>query len=113
MGLRGLVWGLEMGREVVSTHSESHSYRENFLESNTTLSVTGCEEAREVEAQKHPREFLTPRSPGRRGDEATKGGSGLTGVGAGRGQWLRAESRSQRQACGSEPPEKQLSRKGL
>jgi hypothetical protein len=26
-----------MGREVVSTHSESHSYRENFLESNMTL----------------------------------------------------------------------------
>lgn len=50
MGLRGLVWGLEMGREVVSTHTESHSYRENFLESNMTLSVTGCEEAREVEA---------------------------------------------------------------
>lgn len=56
----------------MSAHSESHSYTENVLESNMALRITGCEEAREVEAQKHPREFLTLRSLGRRGDEATK-----------------------------------------
>lgn len=38
VGLRGLVWGLEMWKSWrnVSTHSESHSYRENFLESDMT-----------------------------------------------------------------------------
>lgn len=84
-----------------------------------TRSVTGCEEAREVEAQKHPREFLTPRSLGRRGHEATKGGSrvhrggaaaeceGMSspGLSQGRkvGKWLRT----------SDSPEKEISRKGL
>lgn len=75
-----------VGRQCLDASRRKRATTENFLESSVALSITGCGEAREVEAQKHPGEFLTPGSLGKRGVLRAEDGSRTRGGGRGAGE---------------------------